>query len=145
MVQENVIQKARHERRQNFWAAFIGIGIAVILFTVIVAVRFSYEPSAQSSDQYDPYYISKKFIIDRLKSPSTAKFPNPYEDDGSVKISLIPGGGDQPQSSRGYRVTSWVDAQNAFGATLRKPWICEVSESSKPGYWKVIGTCGLVE
>ena len=61
----------------------------------------------------EAFAISKQFVEDRLRSPSTAKFP------WTAKRvdKLAPGH---------YMVFSHVDAQNAFGATVRSEYVCEV-------------------
>jgi hypothetical protein len=56
------------------------------------------------------------FVKDRLMTPSTAKFPSVYSADTKTdKLSL-----------GHYRVRSYVDAQNSFGAQIRTPYVCEV-------------------
>ena len=60
-------------------------------------------------------YICQKFVKKELKAPSTAQFAERGEwqairlDDGN------------------YQVTSWVEAQNSFGAMLRTPYVCVVT------------------
>ena len=55
----------------------------------------------------------------KLKAPSTAKFAGSGE---TTRTDL--GGGL-------YRVVSWVDAQNSFGAMIRQRFICEVKFPEK--------------
>lgn len=65
--------------------------------------------------------MAQQFVNDRLKSPSTASyggiFSGDYQDADSVVTNL--GGGK-------YRVVAWVDSQNAFGATIRTHFVCEL-------------------
>ena len=56
----------------------------------------------------------ESFVRDRLTAPATADFPFL---DREVRIL-----GDNVN----YMVTSYVDSENAFGATLRTNWICEI-------------------
>lgn len=63
--------------------------------------------------------MCKDFVKDRLKSPSSAKFRNFYEDDGEV---LVEGSGPQ------FKVVSTVDSQNGFGAMLRSSFVCTVTD-----------------
>jgi hypothetical protein len=56
----------------------------------------------------------RNFVKDRLKSPSTAKFP------------MSKG---QNIGNNTYTVFSYVDAQNSFGATIRKNWSCKLRYS----------------
>lgn len=58
--------------------------------------------------------ICKEFLKDRLKAPSTAKFAPTS---------------DQIISSQGndeYKVISYVDAENSFGAMIRTDYTCIV-------------------
>ena len=60
-------------------------------------------------DKIDLHIQAQQYILQGLKSPSTAKFPAfPYEiiDMGNGK----------------YKVVSYVDSQNSFGAMLRSDW-----------------------
>jgi len=60
-------------------------------------------------DNMDTYIQAQEFVKQTLKSPSTAKFPAlPYE-----IVDL----GDSF-----YKVSSYVDSQNSFGATIRNEW-----------------------
>jgi hypothetical protein len=96
------------------------------------------EERASQEEQQQAYYMAKQFITNRLKAPSTAKFPSPYDrNESGITTVQLPGGA--------YRVSAWVDAQNAFGAMLRKRWVCEVKPSQKSGYWEVAGLCTLIE
>lgn len=62
--------------------------------------------------------VCKKFVSHQLKSPSTAKYRNYFEDDGEVIVS---GSGAGP-----YIVRSTVDSQNSFGALIRSSFTCTV-------------------
>lgn len=53
----------------------------------------------------------RNFVKDRLKSPSTAKFP------------MSTG---QDVGNNSFEVSSYVDAQNSFGATIRQNWYCKI-------------------
>lgn len=64
------------------------------------------------------YEICKQFIADRLTSPSSAEYPNYFEDDGEVVVWVLANGD--------YRYTSQVDSENAFGASLRSFFECTV-------------------
>jgi len=52
---------------------------------------------------------AQQFVLQGLKSPSTAKFPTPPYDTTTDGNGL-------------YRVISYVDSQNSFGAMLRDNW-----------------------
>ena len=60
-------------------------------------------------DKIDLHIQAQQFVLQTLKAPSTAKFPAlPYE-----VIDLGDGF---------YKVSSYVDSQNSFGAMLRSDW-----------------------
>ena len=63
------------------------------------------------------YRITTRLIAKTLKAPSTAKFPSFY-DDGAVTFTSL--GGNR------YKVSSYVDSQNGFGAMLRTHWTATV-------------------
>jgi len=71
--------------------------------------------------QQDEYLLfvrySQKFVKERLKAPSTAKFPGEILELYEYKLQKLPDG------SR--RLFSWVDAQNSFGAMIRSKWMVE--------------------
>lgn len=57
--------------------------------------------------------VSRRFVEQYLKAPSTAKFPNSYD----VEVT---------QSGDKYIINSYVDAQNSFGAQIRSTYYCEM-------------------
>lgn len=64
--------------------------------------------------------MAQQFVKENLKSPSTADFGgvfSDYQDPDKVVTAL---GGDK------FRVRAWVDAQNAFGGTIRNHFVCEL-------------------
>lgn len=62
------------------------------------------------------YSYAEDFVKQRLKSPSTAKFPSIFE-----KADHITELGNNK-----YRINSWVDSQNGFGAMLRSRFSCKI-------------------
>lgn len=62
---------------------------------------------------FDARYMCEQFITDTLKSPKSAEFSGRKE----TTVSRTQGF---------FQVRGWVDAQNAFGATLRNQYRCEV-------------------
>jgi len=69
---------------------------------------------------------AQDFIKDRLLAPGTAKFPWRFDDYDVVTLDTDV-----------YRVSSWVDSQNAFGALLRKTWTVEL-EAIGEGNWRLV-------
>jgi hypothetical protein len=68
-------------------------------------------------DKVAAYTFAQDFVKDRLKSPSTASFPWGMKD-----ATLYLG-------RNGYRIRSYVDSQNGFGATVRTDFDCTVRQN----------------
>lgn len=73
---------------------------------------------ADGYGKWDAIAACRSFVQDRLKAPSTAKFP--------VSPLAVRVAGPATWDIRGY-----VDAQNAFGAMLRNDYRCSVSFEGK--------------
>jgi len=71
---------------------------------------------------------SKKAVKEKLKSPSTAKFAGLLLERGDYRIYTMPDGS--------YRVVSWVDAQNSFGAMLRNHWAVKFKKNGEQ--WEIL-------
>ena len=67
---------------------------------------------------------SQKFVRDKLKAPTTAKFQDSIDAD----VTHIGGGR--------YVVNSYVDSQNVFGAMLRTKYRCELTDLGD-GKWQL--------
>ena len=72
--------------------------------------------------------VCEKFVKGKLKTPSTAKFPSIWSGHSQYVTYL----GDKQ-----YRVESYVDAQNIFGAMLRTNFNCKV-EHVEGNTWKLV-------
>jgi hypothetical protein len=71
------------------------------------------------------------FVKRRLKAPATASFP-------SLDFSALKGNDDR------YTVSSYVDAENSFGAKLRSKFVCTIKlvspagDLADPASWELI-------
>ncbi len=65
----------------------------------------------------------KGFVKSRLKSPGSSKFP------WSAHTKYI--------GNQRYRVISYVDSQNSFGAFVRTNFVGEIEQTSK-NYWTLL-------
>lgn len=84
------------------------------------AIEPSHQPTAQEIEEAqrsDAKYMAKEFVTERLKAPSTAKFP--YY--GDFAASKTPGGS--------WQVMGYVDAQNSYGAMLRQQFLCTLKKT----------------
>jgi len=68
------------------------------------------------------YIMIEDFVKNRLKSPSTAKFPGVF-DGRQDHVTYL---GNQK-----YRIISYVDSQNSFGAMIRTRFVAEIEQVSK--------------
>ena len=90
----------------------LGLPVALIVALVVIG---SLLPKAESDHRSMAVVQCKNYVKNRLRSPSSADFP---------WIDL-----DQSVVSTGnetYIVSSYVDAQNAFGATVRNDYVCKI-------------------
>lgn len=111
----------------------IYIGIIIIAALVIFGGSDDSpsSPSTQTSARDNStmaYVQAKNFVKPVLKSPSTADFP-------------FLGSGTKVGENT-YKVTSYVDAQNSFGAAIRNDFSITLEftggDSANQGNWRVI-------
>lgn len=93
----------------------IGIGSVVLICFICVCAFTLYSPPAGPKDYKTMAFVMcTLFTEDRLKSPSTADFPSSSSSDIRDLGNNI------------FEVRSYVDAQNSFGATIRRNFYCKV-------------------
>ncbi len=109
--------------------------MAIIIIAIIIAIIYIMGSSGNSSSSSGnsssssgnssslstdmtnkilAYLYAMDFVKKELKSPSTAKFPGTLE---KIKNTTYLG-------NNTYKIVSWVDSQNSFGATLRTNFSC---------------------
>jgi len=96
----------------------VSLIVGLIIIGKLVNSIFG-SPGISENNNYNPkyaYWMSKQFVENNLKSPSTADFPS--YNDPKVSVAIL---GDKE-----YRVNAYVDAQNAFGAMIRTTYHCVV-------------------
>ena len=76
-------------------------------------------------DNIDACYMSHQFLEGYLKAPSTAKWQNCY--DASITN----------MGNNTYKVYSYVDSQNGFGAMIRAEYSAELLYTGNE-HWKLI-------
>lgn len=72
--------------------------------------------TSQTSSKFLAYNYAEDFVEKRLKSPSTAQFPGVLEKDKHI----------EELGNHKYKITSWVDSQNGFGAMIRSRFSCTI-------------------
>ena len=96
---------------------FIG-GLWLFALVVLIPLVMSEDP------EIDAFVHCTVEVAARLKAPATADFPSV----GGFSVVAEP--------ADRYRVTSYVDAENSYGAKLRTPWTCEAVRD-RAGRWHV--------
>ena len=99
------------------WLIAILLGIIALFF----ALQPSQPPETKESreaktcaDTMNAYYISEKFVINRLKAPKTAESSGYRE----AKVTYL--------GSCRHRVSVYVDSQNGLGAMIRSTYVATV-------------------
>lgn len=102
--------------------------LSIIVLLVLLGILIGNCGDNEPRSEHDPitaFVMSQSFVEDRLKSPSTAKFPTYSE---SQVRDL--GNGE-------YIVSSYVDAQNTFGAMVRTKYVCRLKYAGEDR-WQLI-------
>jgi len=107
---------------------FLGIIVLTIIALVIMVrcgILSEDEPYPHVQDAHkkvervvsklEAFVMAKAFVEDRLKCPSTAKFHGGYYNEETTILS-----------DGSFRIQSYVDAQNGFGAMIRTYFVCVV-------------------
>lgn len=90
--------------------AFLVLVAALIIYLVLP--DFGANSSVNNQPKHDKamaWQITQKFVKEKIKSPSTAVFPKYYD----IESSIL-------KENRTYTITTYVDAENSFGANLRQ-------------------------
>ena len=93
-----------------------GVAIIVMITPSAPKTRVQQEQPSDTVPRRLAYVMARDFVKPHLKAPSTAKWPGFTE---SVRHT-------QPLGNDRYRVSSWVDSQNSFGAMLRMRYVAVV-------------------
>lgn len=92
------------------------------------AQRQAQQEERRCSDQTMAFVMSQNFVKQRLRAPSTAKFPSVTND--GVRTQYL---GDCT-----HRVQAFVDSQNGFGATIRTRYQAELRKQPDANSWNLI-------
>ena len=98
---------------------FLIIGIIGLLAIIpILGGKTNITQHTDEDNMKVAYQVSQRFVSRHLKAPATADFP--YYDSSFVKV--------RAKEEKGiiFDVSAYVDAQNAFGAKLRKNYECAI-------------------
>ncbi|MFT6865914.1 MAG: DNA-directed RNA polymerase subunit RPC12/RpoP [Cyclobacteriaceae bacterium] len=97
------------------WIVVIGV-IFLILYLI---GSFSDDNSSSNSpsgstNKFLAYTYAEDFVKKKLKSPGTAEFPGTFEKADHITELRY----------NKYKIVSWVDSQNGFGAMIRTNFSC---------------------
>lgn len=101
------------------------LALAVIIGIAIAAVTDGGDDDSKPAGDHAAAIMCEDFVKQRLKSPSTARFPGVTDTDYATTKVLSD---TKPWK---YQVTGVVDSQNGFGATVRSTYVCTVSTKDK--------------
>ncbi len=96
---------------KKFKHVILKIILFVLIFCSTIFVSSCVGDGGDGGDKIDAWVCAQDVVENKLKSPSTAKFCS-YNSDNVKDL----GNGK-------YEVVGYVDAQNGFGATVRKYFI----------------------
>jgi len=91
------------------------------------------QQAAVEEDKIEAWVIAEQLVKQSLRSPATASFGSFWRGDFQDPQNCVV---QAPDGS--YVVFGWVDAQNAFGATVRSDFRCRLRKSGD-GAWDCLG------
>lgn len=104
---------------------FILSAIGFGLYAIIYSLSRNSDSWKTDYNVAGAYVQMEDYVKQRLKSPSTAKFANVL----SANIEQL--------ENQTYKIDSYVDSQNGFGAIIRTRYIGEVQQISEDE-WQLI-------
>ncbi|GAB6390930.1 MAG: hypothetical protein MdMp014T_0303 [Treponematales bacterium] len=128
LTQKEMRMKAGSEK--IFWVIVFALGVSALLAMCFGGGKKEAEnPDAwKAQDSHlEAEVMLREFVKQRLKSPATAKFATAFDPERKI----------QNEADQKYLVTSFVDSQNSFGATIRTYFVGEIQQISK-GEWKLL-------
>jgi len=116
-VQRTNIQSKKTKNKSGCLNWFIiGAVLLIIIYSIGSNGDDSSSSSSTSTKKFLAYNYAEDFVEKKIKSPSTATFPGVTEKDRHITDI---GGGI-------YKIKSWVDSQNGFGAIIRTNFSCTI-------------------
>ncbi len=95
--------------------ALVVLGIGVLWIVGLFTESEPEQNTPSKPNGYTAFYQSQYYVKQQLKSPSTAKFPNPLNNRELLGVDLGEGK---------FRVSAYVDSQNSFGVVMRNRYTC---------------------
>lgn len=109
--------------------------LLVLVVIAAYAINVTFFPDARlpniapidTIDRSDACFMSQKFVKQNLKAPATAEFPDWTADNCNASAN-----GDT------WRVRSFVDSQNGFGAMIRSDYGVEMRYNADKDTWTLL-------
>jgi|SRR5690554_4865187 hypothetical protein len=115
--------KPTKKKREGINVAYAVLGIILVILLILNGgFGSSSGDSSENGSAVGAFVACQQFVEDRLKAPSTAKFGGTYS---QATSSLASGR---------YRVRTYVDSQNSFGAMVRTGFDCTVRHTGSESY-----------
>jgi hypothetical protein len=118
----------RHSNSRRIGLLIVGGIVVLVGYVVITALNdlTTGRPGVPRIEhsRSGAYSVCRQFVTERLRAPKTAEFPSFTEADKDITA----------YTDGEYRVSSYVDSQNAFGALIRTTYVCEVKHVSGASY-----------
>jgi hypothetical protein len=120
--------------RKTWFLVFIGamIGVGYGIFSDMKETPKKATAKVNKAVNYESkttiqlaWNFNKKLIKTRLKAPSTAKFPSFWNAPDHVTYL----------GNKRYKIRSWVDAQNSFGANIRQNYVSTIRMGNSDTHW----------
>jgi hypothetical protein len=105
--------------------------LAPVALLAATALALTLGGCGSSGDEDGAIAYCHQFVEQQLKSPSSADFPS-FPDHQVTEVGEMH-----------WRVSSYVDAENSFGASIRTDWTCEISYDEGAGEWTLESLTGL--
>lgn len=118
------IETKKTKHNLGVLAAVIVISLAVLAIPTLLGVGTPVALGGNGVDRSDACFMSQKLVKQNLKAPSTADFPIWSEENCKVT-----------HSNNTWTVTSFVDAQNGFGAMIRTDYVAQMTYNPSTETW----------
>ncbi len=133
MTQRNDLASEGISTREVLMNAVLKHPVVSLVALIILAglIWGKIDPSSLDKPELDRNLAESRcedFVKDRLKSPSTAKFPSEH-----TRIRIFD---DKSPDNKSLEVEGDVDAQNEFGAILRRHYFCTVHKDGSS--WELL-------
>jgi predicted metalloprotease len=115
--------------RAKVWLVIVGVLVVLGIIGLIAGPNKASgggSTKSGSTDHAAAFEICKKFVSARLKAPSGATWRDPFGDQVTYSVA----GSD-------VTVNASVDSENGFGAKIRSPYVCTVTNTSGDS-WRLV-------